>query len=137
MKYLSILFISIAFISCNAQSPSQTAEVTTENGETATVTYEVLATSDFVAKIASAPDAHLIDVRTPEEFSNGAIPNAQNINYYDADFKAQMKALDNSKPIFLYCAKGGRSGKASQICKALGFQEIYDLKGGYTDYAAQ
>ena len=79
-------------------------------------------------------DVQLIDVRTPEEYSGGFIGTAVNINYNAPDFKLQISKLDREKPVLLYCAAGGRSGKASQILDSLGFKTIYDLKGGYRSW---
>ena len=73
----------------------------------------------------------LIDVRTPEEFSEGKIDDAKNIDYYSADFKEQMAKLDKTKPVLLYCRSGARSGKSAEILSEMGFMEIYNLEGGY------
>jgi rhodanese-related sulfurtransferase len=45
-----------------------------------------------------------------------------------------FKKLDASKPVYLYCRSGNRSGKAAKILVTLGFNEIYDLRGGYTSW---
>ena len=76
-------------------------------------------------------DVQLIDVRTPNEYGNGFIANAENINFKSKDFLSQISKLDKNKPVLLYCSAGGRSAKASNIFDSLGFKEIYDLKGGY------
>lgn len=73
----------------------------------------------------------LLDVRTPEEFDRGYIKNATNINFFDADFIAQVTSkLDTNKPVYLYCKVGGRSGKAATKLKEAGFTAVYDLEGG-------
>ena len=79
-------------------------------------------------------EVQLIDVRTPNEYGNGFIANAENINFKSKDFLSQISKLDKSKPVLLYCAAGGRSAKASKIFDSLGFKEIYDLKGGYLSW---
>ncbi len=89
----------------------------------------VLVADDFEAKL-SMPNIQIVDVRTPEEYKTGHIGNSKNINFYDADFKAQMAKLDKSKPLAVYCAAGGRSAKAAAILSDLGFKTIYDLQGG-------
>lgn len=76
----------------------------------------------------------LIDVRTPEEYKEGHIKNAVNINIYDDDFITKTVAFDKSKPIYVYCKKGGRSAKAAQKLKEAGFQKIYDLDGGISQW---
>ena len=79
-------------------------------------------------------DVQLIDVRTPNEYRNGFIANAENINFKSKNFLSQISKLDKSKPVLLYCSAGGRSAKASIIFDSLGFKEIYDLKGGYLSW---
>lgn len=72
----------------------------------------------------------LLDVRTPEEFAAGHLENAVNINWYDADFAAQVAKLSKENTIYVYCQKGGRSAMASAVLDSLGFRAI-DLTGGY------
>lgn len=88
-----------------------------------------LTTSEFEAKIAE-PEVQVLDVRTPEEFATGYLPNAVNINYYSEDFKAQTAGLNKNKPVAVYCKSGGRSTDASADLTALGFKEVYALDGG-------
>ncbi|MDJ0646121.1 MAG: rhodanese-like domain-containing protein [Flavobacteriaceae bacterium] len=96
---------------------------------------EKLTAADFNAKI-KYDTVQLIDVRSPEEFLEGHLKNAKNINFYDGDFMQQMlKELDESKPVYLYCKSGGRSGKAAAKLSERGFK-IYDLKGGILDWKA-
>lgn len=96
----------------------------------------VLPCKDFEAKFQATENVQLIDVRTPEEYAAGTIGTAVNIDYYNDNFKAEMDKLDKSRPVFVFCAKGGRSASAGAICKEIGFKEIYDLEGGYTAWKA-
>jgi len=52
------------------------------------------------------------------------------MNVLDANFTSQIATLDKSKPLYVYCKSGNRSGKASVILRDAGFTQIYDLKGG-------
>lgn len=72
----------------------------------------------------------LIDVRTPEEYSQGYIEGAVNIDYKDSDFENLISKIDKSKPVAIYCRSGVRSGKSAVLMKKLGFAKVYDLKGG-------
>lgn len=60
----------------------------------------------------SRPGVVLLDVRTPEEFSNGRVRGAKNINFLADNFEEQVDKLDRKKTYYLYCASGNRSGKA-------------------------
>ncbi len=99
---------------------------------------ENLAPTAFVTKLKTTPNAQLLDVRTPKEWSAGKIESSKCMNFMDADFKQQVEKLDKNKPVFVYCAAGGRSTKASQILKEAGFKVIYNLQGGgYADLAKE
>ena len=76
-------------------------------------------------------NAILVDVRTPEEFGDGHLENAQNINWFDTNFADSFKAVDKDKTIYLYCKMGGRSAKAQEKLKSLGFENVVNLEGGY------
>ena len=75
-------------------------------------------------------NVQLIDVRTAEEFYKGHIENAQNIDFFSADFDLKMANLDNSKPLILYCRSGRRSAKSALKLSDKDYVFIYDLKGG-------
>jgi rhodanese-related sulfurtransferase len=94
-----------------------------------------IAPTAFEAKMAT-PNVQLVDVRTPQEFANGHLENAKNVNFNDPEFKQKIALLDKSKPIAVYCGVGGRSGKASKILVELGFKDISDLAGGITAWSA-
>jgi len=76
----------------------------------------------------------LIDVRTPEEVNQGMIQGALNIDFRSPDFKKKIAQLNKDQPIAVYCGAGGRSGKTSDLLLTLGFKEIYDLTGGYSQW---
>ena len=78
----------------------------------------------------------LVDVRTPEEFEQGALPNAVNISVTALDFPFEINQLDKDEPILIYCKSGGRSARAAIVMKALGFSKIYELDGGYLSWEA-
>lgn len=74
----------------------------------------------------------LLDVRTPEEFSEGFIKGAINLDYFDQqNFIKQISRLDKTEPVYLYCRSGNRSMKAARQLVSLGFEKVYDLAGGY------
>lgn len=88
-------------------------------------------------KIMAQPDVQLVDVRTPEEFSEGHLENAINIDVTADDFDAKVASLDKEKPVMVYCKSGGRSAKASAKLKELGFKTITDLEGGITNWKSE
>ncbi len=91
----------------------------------------VLERSDF-EKAISSENVKLVDVRTSEEFKEGHIEGAQNIDFFqESVFQKKFEAFNKNEPIYLYCRSGNRSGQASKRLEAMGFTKIYDLKGGY------
>lgn len=78
----------------------------------------------------------VIDVRTPGEVSQGKIKNATNINLNSPDFKQKVSALDKTKTYVVYCRSGVRSARACRMMGQLGFENLYNLQGGYMSYAA-
>lgn len=75
-------------------------------------------------------EVQLVDVRTPEEFAEGHIEKAQNINVTSNNFEQQATAtLDKSKPVYVYCRTGGRSMKAAVILAKKGYK-VFNLDGG-------
>jgi len=118
--FIGSLFVVGVLMSCNMPANQEESGI------------EVLACKEFDQKLSEVNDAQLVDVRTPQEYSGGTIGNAVNMDYYAEDFKQQISKLDKDKPLFVFCKKGGRSASSANICKGLGFKEIYDLEGGYT-----
>lgn len=97
---------------------------------------QVLDVAKYEKKMAQ-PNVQLVDVRTPEEFSEGHLENAINIDVTADDFDAKVASLDKEKPVMVYCKSGGRSAKASARLKELGFKTITDLEGGITNWKSE
>jgi len=111
----------LLLFSCNSNSTSQQAA------------YQNIKVNDY-AKLVEKDSPTLLDVRTLQEFSEGAIPNARNIDFYNDSFKSDIEKLDRNQKYVVYCARGGRSAKAAKIMQGLGFKEVYNLEGGYTSW---
>ncbi len=88
-------------------------------------------------QIAQDDAAVILDVRTEEEIENGMIENAKHIDIYMGQgFIDEVEKLDKSKNYYIYCRSGARSGQACQILDSLGFNNTYNLLGGYTAWDA-
>ncbi len=82
-------------------------------------------------QLAADDNAVILDVRTPDEVSEGIIPTAINIDIYKGQgFIYEVDALDKSKNYYVYCKAGGRSEQACKIMQQLGFENTYNLVGG-------
>jgi rhodanese-related sulfurtransferase len=97
----------------------------------------------FLASVSSAEfstylNTHptIIDVRTAEEFKEGHLPGAINIDFYNPNFKENLSKLDQNKEFAIYCRSGNRSGQTLAIMSDLGFKNVRDLSGGIKDWVA-
>lgn len=84
--------------------------------------------------IQDQPNLAVLDVRTPQEFDQGHLKNAENLDFYQ-NFAAKIGGLDKQKQYLVYCAVGGRSAKAAEQMRAQGLK-VYDLKGGFQAWQA-
>ena len=90
-----------------------------------------LSQKDWTEQLLQDANAAIIDVRSPEEWSEGIIPNALLINIHDGQgFIYKIEELDKSKNYYVYCKAGGRSAQACNIMNQLGFENTYNLIGG-------
>jgi rhodanese-related sulfurtransferase len=75
-------------------------------------------------------NAVILDVRTPEEFAKGHIQGAVLLDFKSADFASGLGKLPKNKLYLTYCAVGGRSAKACEQMRELGFLRVGNLEGG-------
>jgi phage shock protein E len=74
--------------------------------------------------------ATIVDVRTPDEFRDGAYPGATNIPL--SDLARRMGEIPKDKPVVLYCASGARSASAARAMKQAGYADVINA-GGLSD----
>ena len=80
--------------------------------------------------------AVVIDVRTPEEFADGHIAGAKNVDFFSKSFREELGQLDKDAPIVMHCQSGGRSGQALPIFKELGFTKVFHMNGGFRAWSS-
>jgi rhodanese-related sulfurtransferase len=76
----------------------------------------------------------VLDVRTPEEFKDGHIAGAKNVDFQSDDFKKQVASLDKSKTYLVHCAAGGRSARALKVLEGDKFEHLYHLNDGFNGW---
>lgn len=86
---------------------------------------------DFAAAL-KRPGTTILDVRTAQEYAQGHLPGAVNIDVESPDFTAQLAALDPNAPYAVYCHSGNRSGVAVAAMTDQGFTDAFHLEGGIT-----
>jgi rhodanese-related sulfurtransferase len=121
MKYPThiVLILFLALISLKASSQSDLTSLSAEQ---------------FSTQLKMSFNEILLDVRTPEEFKEGHIPEAINMDWENSKFKKQAEALDKSRTVFVYCYGGGRSSDAAAWLRKSGFERVLELKDGFADW---
>lgn len=124
--------IIFSILSCK-QSLQTTQEINQIKTQEAT-SYIDINSAEF-NQIAKQPNTIVIDVRTPEEVSEGKIQQADLfIDFTSEDFDAKIDTLNKGKTYIVYCKAGGRSARAAQTMIDKGFVNVYNLKGGISSY---
>lgn len=116
-----LLLICVAFNSCKEKESQSTRVI------------EIISVYDMEEAI-KADSVQLIDVRSAKEYAAGHLSSSKNIVYQGEDWDNQVAALDKDQPVYVYCAKGGRSAKCAAILQEAGFTKIFDLDGGITKW---
>ena len=88
-----------------------------------------LGAAEFAAAL-KRPGTTIVDVRTPQEYAQGHLQGAVNLDVSSADFAARLATLDPSAPYAVYCHSGNRSGVAVAAMAEQGFTDAYHLGGG-------
>jgi rhodanese-related sulfurtransferase len=83
----------------------------------------------LIQKNKGNPQFAIMDVRTPDEFAEGHVEGAINVNYNSGGFKTELSELDKKKTYLVYCRTGRRAGGAVQVMKDLGFTNIKRIQG--------
>ena len=94
----------------------------------------LLSANKFAETIALDSGSIVLDVRTPVEFKNGHIAGAININIFDTAFQKKVQKLDKEKNIYIYCQSGRRSTRALDFLKSVGYEQLYELNGGISEW---
>jgi rhodanese-related sulfurtransferase len=121
--FFAPLLLLAVFTACGNGTGQQAGVVSTVN-------------TDEFAQLLEKDGAQLIDVRTPEEFAEGHLPNAKNMDVNDPDFTTHFAELDKNKPVLVYCRSGVRSLRAAGDLEDAGFTRIYNLDGGILKWEA-
>ena len=79
--------------------------------------------------------AQLIDLREPKEFDAGHILGARNIP--STQFSTRYKEIRPDLPVYLYCQNTGRSARAALQLKKKGYNQIFQLQGGFKTWTGK
>ena len=124
MKKIVILICFLLLITgCKDKKEENMNKENNSNKDTITITK---VTCDKMKELVG-DGAILIDVREKDEYDEGHLDNAINISYTVIGDKIGEITSDLDKKIVVYCKSGGRSNKAANTLKLLGYKNIYDL----------
>lgn len=89
---------------------------------------------EYIRKNKGNKDFVILDVRTPEEFRDGHIEGAVNIDFRSENFSREIQKLDMNKTYFVYCRTGNRSYDAVALMGRIGFRSMVRLAGDITGW---
>lgn len=94
-----------------------------------------LTKEEWVSELENDNNAVILDVRTLTEVEGGIIPKAIHIDIYMGQgFIQELEELDKTKNYYVYCRSGNRSRQACSIMNRMGFENAYNLMGGFMEW---
>ena len=123
-KLIPILLSALMFTGCAGTSNSQTN------------TYRSITMDEAVAMMAQETGYIILDVRRPDEFAAGHIPNAINVPNESIGTDEIPELPDKNQLIMVYCRSGRRSKEASEKLVKLGYTNIVEF-GGILDWKGE
>ena len=124
MKKLLPILLALMFTGCSGTSNSQTN------------TYRQITMDEAVTMMAQETGYIILDVRRPDEFAAGHIPNAINVPNESIDTDDIPELPDKDQLIMVYCRSGRRSKEASEKLVKLGYTNIVEF-GGILDWKGE
>ena len=123
-KLIPILLSALMFTGCSGTSNSQTN------------TYRSITMDEAVTMMAQETGYIILDVRRPDEFAAGHIPNAINVPNESIGTSEIPELPDKDQLIMVYCRSGRRSKEASEKLVKLGYTNIVEF-GGILDWKGE
>ena len=124
MKSLIPFFLSLLLLAgCAAPAESEAS-------------YRQIGMDEAIAMMEEENNYIILDVRTPEEFSERHIPGALNIPNETIGAEEIQELPDKEQLILVYCRSGNRSKQASEKLVRLGYTNIVEF-GGINDWPGE
>lgn len=125
----AVVAATLATSGCSGSTDSTVAVSAGPTASAAPANGAEVDAAEFAAAL-KRPGTTIVDVRTPQEYAQGHLPGAVNVDVSSPDFAAQIETLDPSAPYAVYCRSGNRSGVAVATMAERGFTNAYHLGGG-------
>ena len=116
-KLIPILLSALMFTGCAEPSNHQTNN------------YRSITMDEAVTMMAQETGYIILDVRRPDEFAAGHIPNAINVPNESIGTSEISELPDKNQLILVYCRSGRRSKEASEKLVKLGYTNIVEFGG--------
>ena len=123
MKWIPILIALLLLSGCAAQVQKEQS-------------YRQINMDEVIAMMEAENDYIILDVRTPEEFSEKHIPGAINVANETIGSEKIPELPDKDQLILVYCRSGNRSKQAAEKLVALGYTNIVEF-GGINDWPGE
>lgn len=138
IKVLAIGLLAFALTGCGKSSSesgmSSTVQTTASVQET--LGYTQISMEDAVKIMKDETGYLIVDVRTPEEFAAGHIPDAINVPNETIAENAAKDLPDKDRLLLIYCRSGNRSKQASSVLAGLGYTNVKEF-GGIKDWTGE
>jgi len=125
---LLLIFSISVIVGCNLHNQRRYVASEDEYVET-DIRVEYIKITPAEAEEMMSDDVIILDVRRPNEFAEGHIPNAVLLPSGELWENATTLLPDKNQVILVYCRVGGRSSVAAQELILLGFTRVYDFGG--------
>lgn len=112
----AVLVLTLALIGCGGGASNADPQVEGVR----------VVSADAAKDLIASGEVTVIDVRTPQEFAEGHVKGARNIDVEAADFETRIEALDPADSYLVYCHSGRRSAIAAEAMHQAGFTDIAD-----------
>ena len=97
-----------------------------------------LSSEELIERLKKDKNSYLLDVRTNEEYEDSHIPDSKLLNIRDPQlFMDGIQKLDKNKTYYVYCHSGVRSVQACQIMKTYGYENLFNLLGGKSEWTGE
>ena len=123
-KLIPILLSALMFTGCAGTGNNQTN------------TYRQISMDEAVTMMAQETGYIILDVRRPDEFAAGHIPNAINVPNESIGTDEIPELPNKDQLIMVYCRSGRRSKEASEKLVKLGYTNIVEF-GGILDWKGE
>lgn len=127
------LTMGIVLVGCAQTTTSSNASVAPDGQATSSVPaaaeYHQISQDEAKQMMTQDPAPLIVDVRRPDEFNSGHIPNAINVPNEDIGTSQPEALPELDRVLLVYCRSGRRSKEAAQKLAAMGYTNVYEFGG--------